>query len=214
VTQEQTLVITNMDSLPQPPSPHAKATPQAGHVDTFGTELRGPPPLLRYHIHDRGGIMSYAALSEFVRSRGYSVPLDVAAAQVERRLPFAWVFGREHWAVSLYGANVFVDQVMVALELSSVADAVTGKFILDIETDEDANPRLCLDVECAPSQSPTNHSEGLISQIQQGVLEELLRVNSEYANYVPAHSQTPVVKLHPHGTPSHFPVGVKHKWTR
>jgi phenylacetate-CoA ligase len=46
------------------------------------------------------------------------------------------------------------------------------------------------------------------------VLEELLRVNSEYANYVPAHSQTPVVKLHPHGTPSLFPVGVKHKWTR
>ena len=214
MTQEETLVITNMDSLPQPPSPHAKAIPQAGHVDTSGTELRGPPPLLRYHIHDRGGIMSHATFSEFVRSRGYSVPLDVAAAQVERRLPFAWVFGREHWAVSLYGANVFVDQVMVALEQSnsSVAEAVTGKFILDIEADEDANPRLCLDVECAPSQSPTN--QGLIAQIQQGVLEELLRVNSEYANYVPAHSQTPVVKLHPHGTPSHFPVGVKHKWTR
>ena len=29
--------------------------------------------------------------------------------------PFCWVFGRAHWAVSLYGANVFVDQVMGAL---------------------------------------------------------------------------------------------------
>ena len=47
--------------------------------------------------------------------------LSLQAAHVERRLPFAWVFGREHWAVSLYGANVFVDQVMVALELPSVA---------------------------------------------------------------------------------------------
>jgi len=49
---------------------------------------------------------------------------------------------------------------------------------------------------------------------EAGVQEQLLRVNSEYANYVPSHSQTPVVQLHPHGTPAHFPVGVKHKWTR
>jgi phenylacetate-CoA ligase len=50
--------------------------------------------------------------------------------------------------------------------------------------------------------------------IQRRVLVQLLRVSSEFANYVPSHSQAPIVTLFPNGDATHFPVGVKHKWTR
>ena len=114
--------------------------------------------------------------------------------------------------MSLYGANVFVDQCMVALEQPGVSESVTGKFILDITSDEDANPRLWLLVECAPSQSPSDL--GLVSTLQERVRQQLLKVNSEFANYVPADSQVPTVTLYQFGDSACFPVGVKHKWTR
>ena len=218
VTPQRTLAITNMDSLShRPASPlHASsmgvATPRDGHIASDGTVLRGPPPLVRYHIHDRGGTLSYDALLEFVGSRGFSIPPEVQGRHIARRLPFCWVFGREHWSVSLYGANVFVDQCMVALEQPGVSESVTGKFILDITSDEDANPSLWLLVECAPSQSPSDL--GLVSTLQERVRQQLLKVNSEFANYVPADSQVPTVTLYQFGDSACFPVGVKHKWTR
>jgi len=156
--------------------------------------------------------MSYQQLLEFVTSRGFQMPAHVRDEHVPRVLPFVWVFGREHWAVSLYGANVFVDQVMVALELPPLSERVTGKFILDTQHDADSNPRLLLDVECAPLQSPDDTA--LAQDIQQSVTHQILRVNSEFAHYVPENSQAPVVVLQAYGAPALFPLGVKHKWTR
>lgn len=208
VTPQQTIVLTTMESL----CTRSPPTVRDRHAASDGTQLCGPPPLLRYHIHDRGGTMAYATLLEFLTKRGFELPTDVRDGHVHRRLPFAWVFGREHWAISLYGANVFVDQIMSALEAPSVAEKVTGKFILDTQTDADANPRVWLSVECAPAQQATDAE--LVHLIQERVLAQLLRVNSEFANYVPSHSQAPMVSLFANGDPAHFPVGVKHKWTR
>jgi phenylacetate-CoA ligase len=42
----------------------------------------------------------------------------------------------------------------------------------------------------------------------------LLRLNSEFANYVPAQHQMPQVTLALAGDPEYFPVGVKHRYTR
>jgi phenylacetate-CoA ligase len=45
------------------------------------------------------------------------------------------------------------------------------------------------------------------------LLEELCRVNPEYAAYVPVERQELLVELYQHGDPAWFPVGVKHKYT-
>jgi phenylacetate-CoA ligase len=41
-----------------------------------------------------------------------------------------------------------------------------------------------------------------------------LRLNSEFANYVPGEYQRPQVELKPTGDGEYFPTGVKHKYTR
>jgi phenylacetate-CoA ligase len=46
------------------------------------------------------------------------------------------------------------------------------------------------------------------------VREQLVRLNSEFAHYVPAERQLPDVVLRPPGDPEYFPVGVKHRYTR
>jgi len=53
-----------------------------------------------------------------------------------------------------------------------------------------------------------------LQDIQQSVTHQILRVNSEFAHYVPENSQAPVVVLQAYGAPALFPLGVKHKWTR
>jgi phenylacetate-CoA ligase len=50
--------------------------------------------------------------------------------------------------------------------------------------------------------------------IANAIRQELLRLNSEFANYVPAQHQMPQVTLAPAGDPKHFPGGVKHRYTR
>ncbi|GBF88388.1 hypothetical protein Rsub_01100 [Raphidocelis subcapitata] len=79
-------------------------------------ELRGAP-LIRYCIGDAGGVLSFDDLMSFLKARGYD-PIESGGDGVApvRRQPFVFLFGRSFWAVSLFGANVYVDQVQPALE--------------------------------------------------------------------------------------------------
>ena len=49
---------------------------------------------------------------------------------------------------------------------------------------------------------------------QRLLRDQLQRLNSEFAHYVPADCQLPAVTLRPAGDPDYFPVGVKHRYTR
>jgi phenylacetate-CoA ligase len=48
--------------------------------------------------------------------------------------------------------------------------------------------------------------------IASSVLSELLRLNREFRNYVPADKQRPIIVLRDYGDPEYFPPGVKHKY--
>jgi phenylacetate-CoA ligase len=66
----------------------------------------------RYHIGDNGGLISFEDMFQVLEKEGIDVAACLSGDYPVRRQPFCWVFGRAHWAVSLFGANVFVDQVM------------------------------------------------------------------------------------------------------
>jgi phenylacetate-CoA ligase len=50
--------------------------------------------------------------------------------------------------------------------------------------------------------------------VAESIRAQLVRLNSEFAHYVPADRQLPRVELRPAGDPEYFPVGVKHRWVR
>ncbi|KAI8472674.1 MAG: hypothetical protein J3K34DRAFT_519546 [Monoraphidium minutum] len=196
--------------------------------------LRGAP-LLRYCIGDAGGVVGFDEMASFLAARGYDPLADGRCAPV-RRLPFVWVFGRSFWAVSLYGANVYVEQVMPAFEgggeeeqeeqggeggaegggggggggRARLSDLLTGKFVLYVEEDADANPRLALRAETARGVAPGG---ALAARAARAVRAALLRASSEYAAYVPQERQLPAVHVYAHSDPQHFPPGVKHRYT-
>jgi len=150
---------------------------------------------------------------EFLKEWGFD-PISLLQSQGTRgvhRLPFVYVFGRSHFAVSYFGANIYPENVMVGLEQPEIRDWVTGKFVIQVKTDADRNSVLDLVVELALGvEGGAAREKAIASEVRT----QLLRLNSEFANYVPPSYQTPQVRLAPTGDREYFPVGVKHRYTR
>ena len=54
----------------------------------------------------------------------------------------------------------------------------------------------------------------MVATIAESIKTQLLRLNSEFANYTPPERQWPQVTLHTFADPDYFPVGVKHRYSR
>ncbi len=166
-------------------------------------------PLLRYHIADTGGIITYEEMQEFLAKWGFN-PLIELQSQKVHQLPFVYVFGR-NFTVSYFGANIYPENVTVGLEQREIKEWVTGKFVLQTLEDADKNRFLSIVVELAPG---VEAKEEMKNAIALSITAQLLRLNSEFANYVPSSYQKPHVTLKPTGNPEYFPLGVKHRYTR
>jgi phenylacetate-CoA ligase len=168
-------------------------------------------PLVRYHISDQGGVIPYETMQQFLAQWGFDPLSMLEDNRGVHNLPFVYIFGRSHFTVSYFGANIYPENVTVGLEQSPVCDWVTGKFVLQVQQDTDSNAVLSIAVELAPSIEP---DETKSQQIATAIRTQLQRLNSEFANYVPIDYQTPCITLHRTDDPAYFPIGIKHRYTR
>jgi phenylacetate-CoA ligase len=170
-------------------------------------------PLIRYHIADTGGLLTYDAMLRFLAEWGFDpvAALGGQGARGIRELPFVYVFGRSHFTISYFGANIYPENVTIGLEQPVIKEWVTGKFVLESKEDADRNRFLSVVVELAPGVAGGAEREHAIAE---SILAQLRRLNSEFANYVPPEYQLPRVTLAPAGDPEWFPIGVKHRYTR
>ena len=162
-------------------------------------------PLIRYHIADRGGLMACDAMLRRLAAAGFTPPPH------HRRQPFVWVFGRANFTISYFGANIFPETVSLGLEQPAIRAFVTGKFVMQVKEGLGDKPAFTLAVELASGAAAT---DAIANAIGETVLATLRDLNSEFANYVPADLQRPLVTLYPQGHPDYFPVGVKHRYSR
>jgi phenylacetate-CoA ligase len=173
----------------------------------------GGVPLVRYHIDDRGGLYAFDALVDRVRALGFD-PIRAArdaGARAVREQPFVYVFGRAHFAISYFGANIFPEMVSGGLEQPAIAPHVTGKFVMEIVADADHDNHLAIAVELAPGAAS---DPALADACACAIHGELLRLDPEFAAYVPPERQRPRITLCSAGDPGYFPVGVKHRYSR
>ncbi len=168
-------------------------------------------PLMRYHIADQGGVIPYAQMLQCLADWGFDPMHSLEDQRGIHDLPFVYVFGRSHFTVSYFGANIYPENVTVGLEQAPICDWVTGKFVLQVQPGEDLNGVLAIAVELAPGITPDAAKS---QQIATAIHAQLQRLNSEFANYVPPAYQMPHITLHPTGDPDYFPIGIKHRYTR
>lgn len=172
-------------------------------------------PLVRYGILDTGGVIPYAAMLDAMQGAGFDALAALAALpdtrQAPRALPFVFVFGRSDFTVSFYGANVFPENVTVGLEQPGIQAWVTGKFVMEVKRDGDENEHLSVVVELAPGEAP---SDARREAVAASIEAQVCRLNSEFRAYVPEGRRAPQVTLALTGDAAHFPIGVKHRYTR
>jgi phenylacetate-CoA ligase len=181
------------------------------HEGTLLFSADGGVPLVRYHIADEGGTVTYERMLGFCREHGFDPLQHLEGERGVHELPFVYVFGRSHFTVSYFGANIFPENVTVGLEQPDVSPWTTGKFVLEIAEDADQDRHLRVTVELAPGEDATSARE---ESAAVSIRTHLRRLNSEFAHYVPGERQTPQVVLRPAGDPEYFPRGVKHRYTR
>ncbi len=168
---------------------------------------------MRYHIADTGGLIGYQEMLDRLAQHGFDplAELRQVSDRGIRPLPFAYVFGRADFTISYFGANVYPENVTIGLEQSPIDQWVTGKFVMQAREDDDRNRYLSIVVELGPGVAA---AQDIADTIADSILHHLLRLNSEFAHYVPAEKQRPRIELAAQGHPDYFPVGVKHRYTR
>jgi phenylacetate-coenzyme A ligase PaaK-like adenylate-forming protein len=167
-------------------------------------------PLIRYHIADGGGVIGFDDMMTFCAQHGFD-PLAAGLARGVHRMPFVYVFGRSHFTVSYFGANIYPENITVGLEQPEISGWVTGKFVLEVLEDADRDRYLSVTVELAPGELASAERADLAAG---AITTQLRKLNSEFAHYVPEDRQAAQVRLLPAGDPGYFPRGVKHRYTR
>jgi phenylacetate-CoA ligase len=183
------------------------------HEGTLVFSAENSVPLVRYHIADKGGILDFDELWGFLQAQGVRSFNELSLDEdfQPRHLPFVYVFGRADFTVSYYGANIYPENVTVGLEQPEIMNWVTGKFVLETAETEAGDSYLHIAVELLPDVEP---DETMAPVIAESIRAQLLRLNSEFANYTPQERQLPQVTLHAFASPDYFPAGVKHRYTR
>lgn len=183
------------------------------HEGTLVISAENSVPLVRYHIADKGGLIRCDEMWAFLKGQGVNsvVELGLDKDYQPRNLPFVFVFGRADFTVSYYGANIYPENVTVGLEQPDIMAWLTGKFVLETQETEGGDKYLHIAVELLPG---IEHDENIVPIIAESIQTQLLRLNSEFANYIPHERQMPKITLISFADPGYFPPGVKHRYTR
>lgn len=121
-------------------------------------------PLVRYNIHDRGGLIPFNSIPpRFISPNSW-------------HLPCFYAFGRAD-AATLYGVNIYTENIQAALEKKEIVRTNTGRFKFKTEYDENQAQTLSIKVELKKTIKP---SEELTRDYIQTIVNTLRQKNSEY----------------------------------
>jgi phenylacetate-CoA ligase len=164
-------------------------------------------PLIRYNIHDEGGVFSEKDLLSFfsdfeLNSAGEKTKLDVK----KYKLPFVYLFGRDKFMVKIFGANIYSEHVQHALTHEKLQPLITGRYILEVAENEKRDPELICRIELGKQVEERPEMANMIKDV---FVEEIRKINSEY-NFVLEkldNKVKPKILLYSHGHPVYFPQG-------
>ena len=173
-------------------------------------------PLIRYDIGDQGSLISFEAFSSVLKKYSIDIERDFKKMKIPNlvwRLPFLYLFGRRDLTVTLYGLNIYPENIKAALEKDGLSKYVTGKFTMS--TDETARHNQFLSINIELAQKVKN-GHRLQREMTKVIVEKLRKLNSEYSKLYSAIGKKaiPRVSLIKYGDPRYFKIKIKQKWVK
>lgn len=132
-------------------------------------------PLVRYNIHDRGGVIPFDRVLSIVSDHGCK-PLQMFSDYGYRkkdvwRLPFFYVWGRSDASVSIYGAFIYPEDIKAAMDHQDISTRTSSRFIMKSVFDQHQNPFLQIKIELASNTEPNKIIEKKFVEAIDNTLE-------------------------------------------
>lgn len=170
-------------------------------------------PLIRYEIGDSGDIIPYDNMATLLKKYHIDPRKEARLAGISNwRLPFLYVYGRNDLTASLYGINIYPENIRDALTKENIERETSGKFVMSTRNNKQMNQYLETVIELKDGRTET--SSNLQKNIKDTIVKVLKQKNNEYNELHKSLGPRvePQVKLCQYGHKDYFPLGVKQGW--
>ncbi len=173
-------------------------------------------PLVRYDLHDYGGIFTLTQVYENFKNQGINLNKLITKYHLQStlwNLPFVYVFERKDFSVSFFAFQIYPETVRKALWHKDLVKSITGKFTMIVKYDKNVDQYLELNIELQPEIKGT---KVLADKIKKLVVNRLLIENSSYRKTTEEYPQrtVPRVVFWPYEDIKYFKPGTKQKWIK
>ncbi|MBI2042535.1 MAG: phenylacetate--CoA ligase family protein [Candidatus Nealsonbacteria bacterium] len=166
----------------------------------------GGIPFVRYNIHDTGGVLNFGEIAK--------IPPQKAFNDKIWKLPFLYVFSKSDNTSSLYGVNIYPENIKTALEQAQFNKMVTGKFVMTARNKPNNHDQyLEINIELAEACAA---SKKLLDKIRRVIIRNLQKSNLEYGRLRQSigAKADPKIILWPQNHAKYFnPQAIKQKWS-
>jgi phenylacetate-CoA ligase len=191
--------------------------PERRYFEAVNGELvftaRAGIPLMRYNIHDAGGVLSYQEATEPVREHFKQELAKYEIKESDWKLPFVYLNGRKDFTVTIYAVNIYPENIKAALVDPKMRSWVTGKFTMATKYHSDMDQYFEINIELARGVKPESDYQQIARQTILGTLTKLNGEFRKLSNAVGKRAE-PEIHLIANGDPEYFKPGVKHKWVK
>lgn len=171
-------------------------------------------PLLRYNIHDAGGVLGYYELFDKLKQNGIDLEQVTGSASGAEhwKLPFVYLFGKSDHTVTFYGLNVYPENIRAALEQDELKNLASGRFTLK-RVENRGDQRLNIQLELSHGTEP---SEGIQSVFEKIIVSTLRQTNLEYNELLSKVGKLaiPEIAVHPKDSGPFQKDEIKQRWVQ
>ncbi|MBD3183634.1 hypothetical protein GF312_15190 [Candidatus Poribacteria bacterium] len=143
-------------------------------------------PLMRYNIHDLGGVVTYEKMRDMLVDADLKIDMDLPA-------PLFYVYGRSTGEIPVCGGFVYPDNIRDALFSDpDISSQITGAFKLNCRDDEKGNLQFYVDIELLDIGISSDELKDRYEEVLHG---NLCKVNMDYAETVESVDPTAKVQV-------------------
>jgi phenylacetate-CoA ligase len=142
-------------------------------------------PLVRYNLHDRGGVIQFREMEEILKKNGYEYKKLLKKKGLSEDIiwqqPFVYCFGRRDDTVIIGGANVYPEQIAPALFNEKVKDIHSFKLATDYDKEQHQLFYVLLELKGGISYNK-KQMEKMKKKYHDLILKHLKEVNFDFAD--------------------------------
>jgi len=168
-------------------------------------------PLVRYNTEDEGGVVSFNDMTAPMKQDFEAEAARIGVMPRQWQRPFLYVHGRKLFVVTLYGVNIYPENIKAGLLSERIRRHVTGRFTIATKYQKNMDQYLEIHIEMTHK---TDATAQLNARVKKEIFAALLRANGEFFKLHETIGEKTALHVHLHefGDSAYFSDGAKHKW--